>query len=102
MIELSYRRHRFPPGCDPACRLALPALHAQLPRRRGSPRRARARPLLRNRPKLGAEVRTPDRSAAKAGPSPPPDALATAHVLPPPLPPPFHHPTPPPPPPAPP
>src|SRR6516164_5745674 len=32
----------------PACCLALLALHAQLPRRRGSPCRARSRHLLRN------------------------------------------------------
>ena len=58
-------------GSHPACRLALPALHAQLPRRRGSPRRAWARYLLRNRPELGAEVRTGDRAAAAAGPPSP-------------------------------
>ena len=42
--------------------LALPALHAQLSRRGGSPRGARARRILRNRPELGAEVRTGDRA----------------------------------------
>src|SRR3984893_567907 len=51
-------------GCHPACCVAVPALHAQLSRRRGSPRRAWARHLLRNDPELGAEVRTGDRATA--------------------------------------
>ena len=45
-------------GYHPACGLALPALYAQLSRRGGPSRRAWARHLLRNRPQLGAEVRT--------------------------------------------
>ena len=52
-------------GRHPACGLALRALHAQLPRRRGSPRRARARYFLRNRSELSAEVRTGDRAAVR-------------------------------------
>ena len=63
-------------GRHPACGLALPAVHAQLPRRRGSPRRARARHFLRNRSELGAEVRTGDRTAAMAAPSPPERSMA--------------------------
>src|SRR5436305_13389589 len=56
-------------GCHPACGLALSAVHAQLPRRRGSPRRTRARHLIQNRPELGAEIRTGDRAAVTAAPS---------------------------------
>src|SRR5689334_13104536 len=44
--------------------MALPALHAQLSRRGGAPRRAWARHILRNRPDLGPEVRTGDRATA--------------------------------------
>src|ERR1700720_617955 len=40
MMELSYRRHRFPPLVIQHA-VCLPAVHAQLPRRRGSSRRAR-------------------------------------------------------------
>ena len=54
----------------PACGLALPALHVQLPRRRGSPCRARARHFLRNRSQLGAKVRTGDRAAVTGAPFP--------------------------------
>src|SRR5271163_1399575 len=38
---------------------ALPALHAQLPRRRGSPRRASARHPLGDHPELAAEALGP-------------------------------------------
>src|ERR1700739_3974854 len=58
------------------CGLALSALHAQLPRRRGSPCRAWARHLLRNRPELGAEVRTGDRAAVTGAPSSPERSMA--------------------------
>src|SRR5215813_10434479 len=47
-------------GSHPACGLALFALHTELSRRRGTPRRAWARHLLRNGPVLGAEIRTGD------------------------------------------
>jgi hypothetical protein len=56
-------------GDHPACGLALSALHAELSRGRGTPRRARARHLLRNRPVLGAEIRTGDRATATPPPS---------------------------------
>ena len=71
MMELSYRRHRFPPVSS-SMRSGFTCVHAQLPRRRGSPRRARARHFLRNRSELGAEVRTGDRAAATAAPEWPP------------------------------
>src|SRR4029077_12124113 len=51
----------------PARDLALSPLHAELPRRGGSARRAWARPLLRNVATLGAEVRTFDRPTAAPG-----------------------------------
>ena len=56
-------------GCHPACRVALPALHAELSRRRGSPGRAWARHLLRDRPELDAEVRTGDRATVASASS---------------------------------
>src|SRR5246127_4261778 len=40
MMELLIPSSPVSAGCHPSCGLALPALHAQLPRRRGSPRRA--------------------------------------------------------------
>src|SRR3984893_12286515 len=64
------------PGDHPACGLALSALHAELSRRRGTPRRARARYLLRNRPVLGAEIRTDDRATATPSPSAAEQSLA--------------------------
>src|SRR5215471_15387306 len=59
MMELSYRRHRFPPVVI-----------------QQSARRAWARYLLRNGPELGIEVRTGDRTAATAAPSPPERSMA--------------------------
>jgi putative ABC transport system substrate-binding protein len=47
-----------------------PGLRVRVSRRRGSPRGARARHFLRDRSELGAEVRTGDRTAATAAPSP--------------------------------
>ena len=76
MKELSYRRHPVSAGCHPACRVALLALHAQLPRRRGSPCRAWARHLVRNRPELGAQVRTGDCSSATTAASSPERQMA--------------------------
>src|SRR3984893_12833170 len=64
------------PGDHPACGLALSALHAELSRRRGTPRRARARYLLRNRPVLGAEIRTGDRATTTPAPSAAEQSLA--------------------------
>src|SRR5215472_8586864 len=69
MAEISYRRHSLSAGDHPACGLALLALHAELSRRRGAPRRAGARHLLRNRPVLGAEIRPGDRATATPVPS---------------------------------
>ncbi len=66
MMELSYRRHRFRRLSSGMPSGSTCALHAQLPRRRGSPCRARARHLLRNCPELGAQVRTGDCAAATA------------------------------------
>src|SRR5215475_3909005 len=51
-------------GDHPACGLALSALHAELSRRQGTSRSARARHLLRDRPVLGVEIRTGDRATA--------------------------------------
>src|SRR6516162_4493408 len=56
-------------GDHPACGLALFALHFELSGRRGTPRRAGARHFLRNRPVLGAEIRTDDRATATPSPS---------------------------------
>src|SRR4028118_678866 len=50
----------------PARDMALPVLHAQLPRRRGPAGRAWSRHFLRNGPALGAEVRSGPRQAASA------------------------------------
>jgi hypothetical protein len=54
----------FPAECDSACGLALPALHPELSRCRGAACTACARPLLRERPELGAEIRPYDCSTA--------------------------------------
>src|SRR6267143_3666449 len=81
MKELSYRRHPVSAGCHPACRVALPAVHAQLPRRRGSPCRAWARHLLRNRPKLGAQVRTGDCPSATTAASSPERQMAPRRMV---------------------
>src|SRR5262249_49833166 len=56
-------------GHHPACGLALPALHAELSGCRGTPCRARARHLLRNRPVLDAQIRTDDLATATPVPS---------------------------------
>src|SRR6516165_9221098 len=56
-------------GDHPACGLALFALHLELSGRRGTPRRAGVRHLLRNRPVLGVEIRTDDRATATPSPS---------------------------------
>src|SRR6516165_4996001 len=53
----------------PACGLALFALHLELPGRRGTPRRAGTRHFLRNRPVLGAEIRTDNCATATPSPS---------------------------------
>src|SRR5258708_38629871 len=50
----------------PARRLAVPALHPELPRRGGSPGRAWRRSLLRDDPALGVEVRARLRPATAA------------------------------------
>src|SRR5918998_1690987 len=50
----------------PAGRLVVPPLHAELPGRRGSAGRARARGVLRDGPALGAEVRAGHRPAPSA------------------------------------
>src|SRR5215467_14173592 len=76
MAEISYRRHSLSAGDHPACSLALLALHAELSRRRRTPRRAGARHLLRNRPVLGAEIRTGDRATASPLPSAAQQSLA--------------------------
>src|SRR5260370_29203067 len=67
------KSHTPPPlsaCCHPARCVALPALSVELPRRGGSARRPWARPLIRNHPELGAEVRTDDGATATAEPSP--------------------------------
>ena len=69
MAGISYRRHRFPPAIIQHAVWLYLTLHLELPRRRGTPGRAGARHLLRNRPVLGAEIRTADRTPATPGPS---------------------------------
>src|SRR5260221_11624185 len=58
-----------PADCDPASGLALPALPPELSRRRGAACAAWARPLLREHPQLGSEIRPDDRATAAATPS---------------------------------
>jgi hypothetical protein len=60
------------PAIDhPARDLAVPSVHAQLSRRRGSPGRARARRIVRDGATLGPEIRSHDRAQSEASPSPP-------------------------------
>ena len=67
MAEISYRRHRFPPVI---IQHAVWPLHAKLSRRRGTPRRAWPRHLLRDRSVLGAEIRAGNRATATPLPRP--------------------------------
>jgi hypothetical protein len=57
----------------PACSLALCSVHAQLPRRWGTPRRTGSGRLLRDGQALGVEVRNPIRSRASPPSLPPHD-----------------------------
>src|SRR6267154_1311667 len=54
----------LPARDHPARDLALSPLHPELPRRRGTAGRTRARHLLRNGAAMGAEVRSGDRATA--------------------------------------
>src|SRR6516164_3813687 len=63
-------------GDHPTRGLGLLAFHIELSRRRGTPRRAGPRHLLRNRPLLGAKVRTGDRTPATPAPSAAEQSLA--------------------------
>src|SRR5262249_36750511 len=59
-----------PPLCadgHPARDLAVPPLHAELPRRGGSTRRTRAGGFLSNGAALGAEIRASDPSSSTLG-----------------------------------
>src|ERR1700730_16355129 len=56
--SLSAARH-------PICRLAVSALHPKLPRRRGTPCRARARRYLRDGSQLGGKIRTDHRISTR-------------------------------------
>src|SRR6516164_2176131 len=67
-------------GDHPTRGLGLLAFHIELSRRRGTPRRAWSRHLLRNRPVLGAKVRTGDRTPATPAPSAAEQSLAPGRV----------------------
>jgi hypothetical protein len=74
-IECQHGPAQLPPPAlpardHPARDLALSPLHPELPRRRGTAGRTRARHLLRNGAAMGAEVRSGDRAtAAPASPA---------------------------------
>src|SRR5438874_6889189 len=64
-------------GYHPACCVALPAFHLELPRCGGASRRARARCFVRDGAQLGAEIRADYRTKAAVRPSAAEQSLAS-------------------------
>src|SRR5947207_2406869 len=73
MMELSYRRHRFPPVVIQHAVWLYLRFTLSYRNGRGSACRARVRRLLPNGPELRAKVRIGDRAAVTAAPSRPSD-----------------------------